>query len=94
MREFIAQFSQGGLPDNIPETTLAAPPEGLPLSRVLKEVGLVPSTSEAVRQVQQRAVRVDQERVEDRSLMLKAGATYLLQLGPRRFARVTLVPAA
>ena len=87
---FIAQFSQGALPDDIPEMKLPAPPEGLPLPRVLKESGLCASTSDANRQIQQRAVRVNQERVEDRALMLKPGATYLLQVGPRRYARVTL----
>jgi tyrosyl-tRNA synthetase len=87
---FIAQFSDGRLPDNIPEVKLASPPEGLPLPRVLKEAGLCASTSDAGRQIQQRAVRVDQQRVEDRALMLKPGATYLLQVGPRRYARVTL----
>ena len=87
---FIAQFSQGALPENIPEMKLASPPEGLPLPRVLKEAGLCASTSDANRQIQQRAVKVDQQRVEDRSLVLKPGATYLLQVGPRRYARVTL----
>ena len=87
---FIAQFSQGALPENIPEMKLVSPPEGLPLPRVLKEAGLCASTSDANRQIQQRAVRVDQQRVEDRALVLKPGATYLLQVGPRRYARVTL----
>lgn len=89
-RAFVAQFSEGGLPDNIPEVNIASPPEGLPLARVLKEAGLVPSTSEANRQIQQRAVRVNQERAEDRALVLAAGGSYLLQVGPRRFARVNL----
>jgi len=87
---FIAQFSQGALPEHIPEVQLTAPPEGLPLPRVLKEAGLCASTSDANRQIQQRAVKVDQQRVEDRALMLKPGATYLLQVGPRRYARVRL----
>jgi tyrosyl-tRNA synthetase len=87
---FVAQFSKGALPDDIPEVRLAAPPEGLPLPRVLKEAGLCASTSDATRQIQQRAVKVDQQRVEDRALVLKPGATYLLQVGPRRYARVTL----
>jgi tyrosyl-tRNA synthetase len=87
---FVAQFSQGALPADIPEMKLASPPEGLPLPRVLKEAGLCASTSDANRQIQQRAVRVDQQRVEDRALVLKPGATYLLQVGPRRYARVTL----
>jgi tyrosyl-tRNA synthetase len=69
---------------------IAAPAEGLPLPRVLKEAGLCASTSDASRQIQQRAVRVNQQRVEDRALVLKPGATYLLQVGPRRYARVTL----
>ena len=87
---FIAQFSRGALPDDIPEVKIAAPPEGLPLPRVLKEAGLCASTSDATRQIQQRAVKVDQQRVEDRALMLKPGATYLLQVGSRRYARVVL----
>jgi tyrosyl-tRNA synthetase len=87
---FVAQFSQGALPEHIPEMKLVSPPEGLALPRVLKEAGLCASTSDANRQIQQRAVRVDQQRVEDRALMLKPGATYLLQVGPRRYARVTL----
>jgi tyrosyl-tRNA synthetase len=88
--EFVAQFTVGSVPANIPEMTVAAPPEGLSLARALKEAGLVASTSEANRQIQQRAVRVNQERTEDRSLILATGATYLLQLGPRRYARITL----
>jgi tyrosyl-tRNA synthetase len=87
---FVAQFSQGALPENIPELRLVAPPEGLPLPRALKEAGLCASTSDANRQIQQRAVKVDQQRVEDRATLLKPGATYLLQVGPRRYARVVL----
>jgi len=87
---FVEQFSRGALPADIPEVRLAAPPEGLPLPRALKEAGLCASTSDATRQIQQRAVKVDQQRVEDRALVLKPGATYLLQVGSRRYARVTL----
>ena len=87
---FIAQFAKGGLPDDIPEIVLAVPAEGLLLAKTLKEAGLVASNAEGNRQVEQRAVRVDQQRVDDRTLMLKSGATYLLQVGSRRYARVTL----
>lgn len=87
---FIAQFAKGGLPDHIEEIILTAPAEGLLLAKALKEAGLVASNAEGNRQVEQRAVKVDQQRVEDRTLMLKSGATYLLQVGPRRYARVTL----
>lgn len=89
---FIAQFSQGALPVNIPEIRLAAPLAGLQIGRALKEAGLVPSASEANRMIDQRAVRVDQQRVEDRGLLLQAGQQYLLQVGSRRYARVDLVP--
>jgi tyrosyl-tRNA synthetase len=87
---FIAQFSQGNLPENIPEIMLAVPPEGLLLARVLKEAGLVASNGEGNRMIEQKAVRLDSERVEDRSLVLQAGASHLLQVGSRRYARVML----
>ncbi|MBL6752589.1 MAG: tyrosine--tRNA ligase [Nevskia sp.] len=86
---FIAQFSKGELPQDIPEIAVAAP-AGLALPRALKEAGLVPSTGEANRMIQQRAVRVDSERVEDRTLVLAAGRTYLLQVGTRRYARLAV----
>jgi tyrosyl-tRNA synthetase len=87
---FIAQFSQGSLPENIAEFSIAVPPEGLALARVLKEAGLVASNGEGNRMIEQRAVRVDGERVEDRGLLLQAGGSHLLQLGSRRYARVIL----
>jgi tyrosyl-tRNA synthetase len=86
---FIAQFSQGALPDNIPEVTIATPAEGLLLARVLKEAGLVASNGEGNRMIEQKAVRVNGERIEDRALILAAGE-YLLQVGSRRYARATL----
>ena len=88
---FIEQFSKGALPDDIAEVTVQAPAEGLPLPRVLKEAGLVASNAEGGRMVDQRAVRVDQERCEDRTRMLMPGTRYLLQVGSRRFALATLV---
>jgi len=91
---FIAQFSQGALPEDIPLLRIAAPAAGLPVARVLKEAGLVPSNSEANRMIDQKAVRVDQQRIEDRGLMLAVGQTYLLQVGSRRYARAELVLAS
>jgi tyrosyl-tRNA synthetase len=88
--QFMAQFSKGALPEQIEEISLAAPVEGLALVKVLKEAGLVASTSEAGRLVQQRAVRVNQERIEDRACVLLSGERYLLQVGTRRFAWVEL----
>ena len=90
---FVEQFSKGALPDRIPEVNVAVPGAGLALARVLKEAGLVASNGEGTRMIEQRAVRVDQQRVEDKTLVLKPGATYLLQVGSRRYARATLVAA-
>ena len=90
---FIAQFSQGALPDQIPEVTIAVPATGLALPRVLKEAGLVASNADGGRMVEQKAVRVNNERVEDRALLLAPGE-YLLQVCSRRYARATLVVAA
>jgi len=86
---FIARFRKGDIPDDIPELSLPAP-GGLAIASVLKAASLVSSTSEGLRLVQQGGVRVDNQRVEDKTVTLAAGATYLIQVGKRRFARVTL----
>ena len=87
---FVARFREGAMPTQMAEHTLAADSQGLALVAVLKAVGLVPSTSEALRMLEQRAVRVDGERVEARDTLLAAGSEHVLQVGKRRFARVRL----
>jgi len=88
--EFIARFQKGAMPDEIPEKTVPSAGGVLGIAHLLKESGLVSSTSEAFRMVQQGAVRIDGERVEDRGLELPAGSTHVYQVGKRKFARVTL----
>jgi tyrosyl-tRNA synthetase len=88
--QFIARFQKGALPDDMPQVEVAAPEGSLPIANLLKEAGLVGSTSEALRLLKQGAVRLDGERVEDRSLSIAAGATLVCQVGKRRFARVTV----
>lgn len=88
---FIAQFSKGALPEDIPEVSVVAPASGLPIARALKEAGLVASGAEGVRMLEQRAVRIDQQRVEDKGLLLRPGQKCLLQVGSRRFAKITVV---
>jgi tyrosyl-tRNA synthetase len=88
--EFIARFQQGSLPEDVAEMTLAVGSEGISLAHVLKGAQLVPSTSDAMRQVKQGAVRVDGERVEDAARRFTAGNTHVFQVGKRRIARVTL----
>jgi len=88
---FIARFQQGALPEDLAEITLTAAAGPLGIAQVLKGAGLVPSTSEAFRQLKQGAVRVDGARVEDGTLTFAAGGTHLFQVGKRRVARVTIV---
>lgn len=89
-REFIARFQKGAMPDEMPEKVLASQDGRLGLAHLLRGAGLVSSTSEAFRMIQQGAVKVDGERVEDRTLQMKAGSTHIYQVGKRKFARVTL----
>jgi tyrosyl-tRNA synthetase len=87
---FIARFREGALPEDMPEVSLAAPGGALKLAQVLKEAQLVASASAGYRMIEQGAVRVDGERAGDRDAALAAGGTYVVQVGKRAFARVTL----
>jgi tyrosyl-tRNA synthetase len=89
--EFVARFQKGALPEDMPETTLQSAGVALSISAVLKAADLTQSTSEARRMVQQGAVRIDGERVGDVDLELPAGVTHVIQVGKRRFARVSIV---
>ena len=89
-QEFVARFQQGAMPDEIPEVSMDIQNGTLGIAHLLKNAGLVSSTSEAFRMIKQGAVRIDGERVEDRSLVLAAGTTHVYQVGKRKFARVTL----
>jgi len=79
--------SKGGIPDDIPEVTLAGAPLGIP--QLLKQAGLCPSTSEAMRKIDQGGVRIDGTVISDKALQVQAGQ-FVLQVGKRSFARVTL----
>jgi tyrosyl-tRNA synthetase len=79
--------AKGGIPDDIPELSLSGAPLGL--GALLKSAGLVPSSSEAMRMVEQGGVKIDGAPVSDKGLKLPAG-TFVLQVGKRKFARVTL----
>jgi tyrosyl-tRNA synthetase len=89
--EFIARFSQKSLPTDLPLNVLrTADAEGEGLVAALKASGLASSNSEAVRKLSEGAVRIDGEKVTDRALRLAPGAERILQVGPRRFARVKI----
>jgi tyrosyl-tRNA synthetase len=88
--EFQQRFKKGELPDDMPERLVRAPDGRLPITNLLKEASLTSSTSEARRMIEQGAVRMDGERVEDLGLEIDAGTTGIFQVGKRRFARVTV----
>jgi tyrosyl-tRNA synthetase len=81
--------SKGGIPDDVPEVSLSGAPLGLP--QLLKAANLCASSSEAMRMVDQGGVRIDGAVVSDKALQIQAG-TFVLQVGKRKFARVTLKP--
>jgi tyrosyl-tRNA synthetase len=89
---FMAQFPQAAQPNGILDIHVAAQAEGMRLGRVLMEAGLAASSAEGNRLIDERAVRVNRQCVEDRALVLTPGPSYLLQVGALRVARVTLRP--
>lgn len=84
---FEARFRDGAIPDDMPEIQVASAPLGI--LKVLREAGLVVSGAEAQRNVEQGGVRINGDRIDDKSLQLDAGI-YVIQVGKRKFARVTL----
>ncbi len=89
--DFVARFRHGAMPDEMPEIELQSPQGGLPIANLLKDAGLVSSTSEAFRMIKQGAVKIDGEKVADKSLVIEAGSTHVYQVGKRRFARGKVV---
>jgi tyrosyl-tRNA synthetase len=85
---FIARFSKGALPEEIPELQLPVAAAGAKLAWVMKEAGLAPSTTEAMRLLKQGAVRVDGERVTAPETLFFPGETRLLQVGKRGIAKI------
>ena len=90
--EFMARFQKGAVPKDMPEVSIALREGGLPIGNLLKSAGLVASSSEGMRMVGQGAVRIDGVRVEDRALVLAEAGQLVVQVGKRRWARVTLQP--
>ncbi|MEW8291625.1 MAG: tyrosine--tRNA ligase [Candidatus Thiodiazotropha endolucinida] len=90
MLNFIARHRNRETPDDMPEHKFTAPEGNYPIANLLKDAGLVKSTSEAMRMIRQGAVRIDGERVTDHTLTVAAGSTHVYQVGKRRFARISL----
>ena len=89
-QSFVQRFQQREAPDQIAEIELAGHGKGLAVPRVLKESGLVASTSEAMRLMKQGGVRMDGEKAEDPALEIAAGETHVFQVGKRKFLRIRI----
>jgi len=89
--EFEARFRQGVLPDDMPEATVSASGGSIAVPQLLKQAGLVEGTSEAMRMIQQGAVKLDGERVSDKAAVVQAGRVVVAQVGKRKFARITVL---
>ncbi len=89
-QEFINRFQKGAMPDNIEEKTIITAEGEIAIANLLKEAGLVASTSEAMRMIKQGAVKIDGEKVADTKVTLSVGSTAIYQVGKRKFAKVTL----
>lgn len=90
LADFEARFQKNAIPDDLPEITVTAEDGQIAIARLLKEAGLVASTSEALRMIDQGAVKADGERVSDKALQLATGACTVFQVGKRKFAKVTV----
>jgi tyrosyl-tRNA synthetase len=88
--EFIARFQRGQMPDQMPEKTLNTGGEGVGIAAALSQCGLTSSNSEAFRMIQQGGVKIDGEKISDRTLRLDAGFNGILQVGKRKFCKATV----
>ena len=90
LAEFEARFRQGVLPDDMPAVAVASSGGSIGIAQLLKQAGLVESTSDALRMIDQSAVKLDGERVSDKTLKLPTGTVVVAQVGKRKFGRVTV----
>lgn len=88
--EFVNRFRAGAMPSEIPEIEVVSEEASMPIAQVLKAAGLVPSTGEAYRNIDQGGVRVEGDKVSDRKLPLNKGSSYVVQVGKRKWARITI----
>jgi len=88
--DFIQRFQKGAMPDDIPEKEIRASDGNIAIGNLLKEAGLVGSTSEAMRMIKQGAVKIDGGKIDDPKLILKKGVSAVFQVGKRKFAKINL----
>ena len=88
LAEFESRFRQGVLPEDMPEVHLSCGEAGLAIAQLLKQANLTASTSEALRMIDQGAVKIDGQRIDDKGLLINGAASFVVQVGKRKFARV------
>ena len=88
--EFINRFQKGAMPDDIPEIDITAEGGEIAIANLLKAASLVVSTSDAFRMIKQGAVKIDGEKIMDKSLVINSGSQAVYQVGKRKFAKVTV----
>lgn len=89
---FFARFQRHQMPEDMPEHELKADEQGYKISNLLKDIGLVDSTSDAYRMIKQGAVKIDGEKISDKNLLINPGTEHVYQVGKRRFAKVKVNP--
>ena len=90
LAEFDARFRGGALPESMPEVSIATAGAGIAIANLAKLAAVVDSTSDALRLIVQRGLRVDGEVVADKARVVPPGTTVVIQAGKRKFARVTV----
>lgn len=90
LAEFEARFRQGVLPDDMPEIAVQSVNGSIGIAHLLKQANLVASTSEALRMIEQGAVKLDGGKVSDKALQIKSGAVVVAQVGKRKFGRISV----
>jgi len=88
--DFEARFRRGAIPDHLLEKILHAEKDGLPIAQLLKQAGLTASTTEALRLIEQGGIKLNGEKVSDKTIKLSRGQTAIVQVGKRKFAKVTI----
>jgi tyrosyl-tRNA synthetase len=83
--------SKGGIPSEVPEVTVSIGAQTIGIAQLLKQAGLVASTSEAFRAIEQGGIKLDGEKVTDKALLLSKDAIFVAQIGKRKFAKITIL---
>jgi len=90
LEDFEARFSRGSIPEEMPEKILHADEGGLPIAQALKQAGMTASTTEALRMIDQGGVKLNGARISDKSIKLACGETTVVQVGKRKFVRISI----